>query len=556
MKIFKKAVALLIIIIFLFSSSSCFSFLFRPVDGVKGLPAYTLTAEDVQKAETLLQEAEKVTVANKSTYEINLAWTEFIDYYYYVSTQANVAFIKYCLDITDVNNKDAYLFSSEASSNLYAKYSQSLKAVYNSDARDKFFQGWTQSQIDAILNHDETVAKLENDNSALEVEHSALSDAEFYDGTTAIYKKVVKNNNEIAKKFGYNNYYEYSYAEVYGRVNSTMTKTLESYQGFKTNVYSKIIGWIDEMSARFNQSTKDMTQAEKARLHNVLFASYNNCDKDYWNGYLEYLSDEKLAKQLNHAFEYENALFATHPDSRDVAFTVYLPDYSKSMCYFGLSYQDLFTVSHEFGHYYANMHGALENNSMDLNETHSQSNEMLMLAYLKTATDEKLFSAIESYQLTNFFTNVLIGVVIDEFEYQVYTKPSVENYTSADFDALMTSVCQKFGGRSQVEKYLNNVNSYWRKVVVSQPVYYISYATSAVGALGLYVNADSDFNKAKDSYVYLIEKADQTLGFESALSSAGYLNPFESQLFAKIDGFIKGVGAVGGENSDGGADNL
>ena len=56
--------------------------------------------------------------------------------------------------------------------------------------------------------------------------------------------------------------------------------------------------------------------------------------------------------------------------------------------------------------------------------------------------------------------------------------------------------------------------------------------------------------------MYLIEKADQTLGFENALKSAGYLNPFESQSFNEIDAFIKGVGAVGGENNGGGADNL
>ncbi|MBQ7372964.1 MAG: hypothetical protein IJW64_00135 [Clostridia bacterium] len=556
MRFFKKAVALFITVILIISSTSCFSGLFRPVEGIKGMPAYTLTEDDVKNAETLLKEAETITVENGSTYQMNVAWAEFIDAYYHVSTQANVAFIKYCLDVTHQTNKQNYLFASQSASNLYGKYSDSLKAVYNSSARDTFFQGWSQSEINSILNHDENVVKLENENSALEVEHSALSDKDFYDGTTTIYKKIVKNNNEIAKKFGYNDYYEYAYAEVYGRVTSTVSETLTVYQEFKNDVYGKIIGWIDEMKTRFETVYNEMSQSEKLTLKNLLESPYNQNAVNYWDGYLNYLDDNNLSKQLNHAFEYENVVFAENSNARDVAFTVYMPEYSKSMCYFGLNYQDIFTISHEIGHYYANLNGAINSNSMDLNETHSQSNEMLMLAYLQSTTQEKMFKAVESYVLSNFFTNVLIGVLIDEFEYNVYKQSSVDNFTSADFDAIMTTVCNKFGGKDKVEKYLSNVNKYWRMVVVSQPVYYISYATSAIGAIGLYVKADEDFKSAKDSYVYLIEETDASQGFEKALKSAGYLNPFSDEAFSEINKFITGVGAVGGENQNGGADNL
>ena len=555
MKLIKKAIALFITVILLISSSSCFYGLFKPVDGLKGLPAYTLTEDEVLNAENLLNEAKRVTVANKSTYEINVAWSNFIDSYYYVSTQANVAFIRHCLDVTNQVNKDNYLFASESATEMYGKYTNALKEVYNSDAREKFFQGWTQEDIDAILKHDESVVKLENENSTLEVEHSSLSSANFYDGTTDIYKKIVKNNNEIAKKFGYSNYYEYAYANVYGRVNGNVAQTLEKYKDFKSNVFSNVIDWIDEMQARFNTAKNGMGQAELKKLQDVLTTPYDKSATNYWNGYLDSLTDDDLKKQLNHAFEYENVVFASSSNAREIAFTVYLPDYSKSMCYFGADYQDVFTISHEIGHYYANMHGGLNNNSMDLNETHSQSNEMLLLAYLQSAMSEEMFNAVESYVLLNMFTNVLIGVLIDEFEYQVYTKASVENYTSADFDGIMNSVCEKFGGKNIVEKYLLNVNNYWRKVVVSQPAYYVSYATSAVGAIGLYVMATEDFESAQSSYVYLIEKVDSSKGFESALSSAGYLNPMSSEAFSEINKFIKGVGVVGDGKNDG-AENL
>ena len=55
--------------------------------------------------------------------------------------------------------------------------------------------------------------------------------------------------------------------------------------------------------------------------------------------------------------------------------------------------------------------------------------------------------------------------------------------------------------------------------------------------------------------MYLIEEVDSSVGFDVALESAGYLNPFNSQTFVEFDRFIKGVGAVGG-NQNGGAENL
>ena len=199
MKIVKKAIAFIITIILLISSTSCFDALFRPVEGLKGLPAYTLTEDEVKEAESLLQEAERVTIAKKSTYEINLSWNSFIETYYYVTTQANVAFVWYCMDLTNAQNKQNYLFSNEAASNLYGKYTESLKNIYNSESRDLFFEGWSQAQIDSVLKHDETVVALENRNAELEVEQNELSSDKFYDGTTEIYKEIVKNNNEIAK---------------------------------------------------------------------------------------------------------------------------------------------------------------------------------------------------------------------------------------------------------------------------------------------------------------------------------------------------------------------
>ena len=81
-------------------------------------------------------------------------------------------------------------------------------------------------------------------------------------------------------------------------------------------------------------------------------------------------------------------------------------------------------------------------------------------------------------------------------------------------------------------------------------------ATSAIGALCLYVKATDDYVGAQECYQYLIEEVDPALGFAKALESAGYLNPFTNSAFSEIDKLVKGIGAVGGNNNGGDIENL
>ena len=102
--------------------------------------------------------------------------------------------------------------------------------------------------------------------------------------------------------------------------------------------------------------------------------------------------------------------------------------------------------------------------------------------------------------------------------------------TSADFDQIMAEVCEPFGNASGITDF----TVYWRLVVVSNPVYYISYAVSAVAALEICALAEEDYASALTAYNALVEGITPEDGFLGALEKAGLTSPFEEQTYIDI----------------------
>ena len=60
------------------------------------------------------------------------------------------------------------------------------------------------------------IAELEKRNAEILVEYQALEDMTS-DEMIPLYLEQVKNNNQIAKIYGYDNYYEFAFSMVYDR---------------------------------------------------------------------------------------------------------------------------------------------------------------------------------------------------------------------------------------------------------------------------------------------------------------------------------------------------
>ena len=537
MKNFKRFLtAILSLAIILSISISCFGVIFVPViQPVEGLPAYTLNEEYVKQTKSYLQTAKNYTINNKDV-EASVEWTNFNLAYYEVASQANVAFVLYASDASNQTYKNNYKFASEAYNEIYSSYMLALQDIYKAEGRDGFLSSLSDDDLNRILKYSQDIETLENQVNDLQIEYAEISDEQFNEKTVQIYKQIVEVNNQIAIAYGFENYYEYASDYVYGRDYSN-----QELQEFRLNVGAKLPAIITQLKKDVNDAKEKLAEIEVKNLDKLLSNPYNSTEVNYWDKYVESYGSGEVKNDLSHAFKNNNVLFGNGANSRQMAFTAYMPAYNKSFCYFGPKYQDAFTVAHEIGHYFAGMYVSQGSASMDLNETHSQCNEMLLLEYLSSELNATSFKALELSKLSSILSTVVVSTIVDNFEYYVYTHvEEIKNYTAQDFDNKMNEICNNYGGRTFVDTVVIDINRYWRLVVAEQPLYYISYATSGVASISLYVEADSSRAGARSIYVSLIKQHLEDKGFEANLTNAGLVSPFKKDAFNRIETFLLG----------------
>jgi oligoendopeptidase F len=131
---------------------------------------------------------------------------------------------------------------------------------------------------------------------------------------------------------------------------------------------------------------------------------------------------------------------------------------------------------------------------------------------------------------------MLIATIVDEFEQRVYalSDEEISAMTGEDFDAIMTEVCEPYGGAEWVTDNIADPYKYWRKVAISNPVYYISYAVSAAASVEIFAMAEEDTAAAYAAYRILAEGVQPEDGFLGALKKAGIYTPFEEDAFKLI----------------------
>jgi oligoendopeptidase F len=131
---------------------------------------------------------------------------------------------------------------------------------------------------------------------------------------------------------------------------------------------------------------------------------------------------------------------------------------------------------------------------------------------------------------------MIIATLIDEFEQRVYALSDEEimAMTSDDFDAIMTEICEPYGGAKWVTDNITDPYKYWRQVAISNPVYYISYAVSAAASVEIFALAEDDTVAAHEAYRKLVEGVTEEDGFIITLGKAGLYTPFEEDAFKLI----------------------
>ena len=494
----------------------------------------TISDEDFTEAESLLVQFEQMALEGNDIDAINEIYDAFDATYEYIATQISVASIIYYLDMSDEAAYDRYHGYYDKYGDMYNSYMAHCKKVYEeSPVKDELFSDWTEDEIKQLLNFSPETTALTLKNDELTDELNNLSDAEFAARSAEIYAEIVTNNNKLAKLYGYDNYYDYATREIYGR---DFGKA--ELEGFCNTVAEKYITRLDDLYDKVVANLQRLARGDQTLFNRFLYDPFDELNTNYLVDYISSL-DGSMREGMEHVFINRNMVFSNAANSHPTAFQTYLDDFEMPFCLFGSEGQSASTMIHEIGHYYASLHNSTLV-SFDLAEVQSQGNEMLLLDYMKDHTSPTLHNALESYYMYSNMATIIASSIIDEFEREVYALDSVEGYGSIEFDAIMTRVCEKYGGARFVSETLGDMNNYWRQVATNNPVYYNSDAVSATSALNIYAELSSNRETGREMYRAVVEDVSDRDTFLTAIAKAGIPSPFVSETTDRIIALVWG----------------
>lgn len=490
----------------------------------------------------------------------------------YIVTQYQVSNVLY-----SVYNNEEYSKRFENVANFYnehvSKYYGLFRSVYDSEYRDEFFAGWPEEEIKQVLAIADSYGKdeyieINNQIDALLLEYNSIVATASATKLTSLYKELVELNNQLAELSGYDNYMDYAYEVVYER-DYTPADVAEMRQYVKKYIrpiLNKLL--ISTPSSVYLDGTIVQALVDASVFPQkdiVQDPEISKLATDIVGSYLKELYSDKYANTIDY-FYYAEELFKNgnyYIGSKSGAFTYWIPSLDKAVLYFSdtnesgsYSYQNAFTFLHEFGHYYNGIYNHGLSLSMDHDETQSQGDEMLFLAWLGQEANNYLYNGngytyLWKNQLVDILFTICASTAVDEFEQAVYTdnykgQSVKDNYSN--YQDLFEEIIAEYN------RYINPV--YWSYVVFENAGYYISYAMSALPSVEIYVKGMEDFASAKESYFMLYTFADDTTGtyvsideygnkeviatYQEILNYCGLQGPFQEELYTTLYEYFVG----------------
>ena len=541
---------------------------------------------------TQLSEAiESGTESSANVIALFEAYDELISY-----IQAQYQFARILNDIEySAASRAEFSALSEYYNTTISRYYTLFKDIDNSNYKNDFWT-WTEWDADYIQHVLDTADSYDLDNrnavdQIIEDYEDLLgkfsskgpSEAQLLE-LFDLYSQLVVANNNIATTAGYNNYMEYAYDRVYERdytpadvsamralvkqnIGPILADVAHAYKQWDYN-YQYRGGWSSRASQLYYSQyvgnwmwgNPGNYTNDAERLGMVLNSRQSIVD------YFTFLSEGDTNVDFYGAVEnlFKTGNFFMGANTNITAYTWYVYSKDTPILVFGGDdkYQDAFTFIHEFGHYYQFVHNGLLSVPMDHDETQSQGNEMLFLAWLRANMPtgvEEGFEILELEQLLNMLGSIVLSTAVDEFEYLVYTGatefdgqpiPTVDGSDLIDYATLYETILEAYW--DGIGDWFNT--SYWMYVTFDNAAYYISYAMSALPCLELYAKAGNDgLNAARASYLKLFTfssnqdfVAEDSFGdlyvtktYQEVLNWAGLGGPFQQNLYDTISAYFE-----------------
>ena len=379
-------------------------------------------------------------------------------------------------------------------------------------------QSWTQASLDADQSLSAEEARAVQD----------LLDRAVNAAASPILVEMVQVRNQYARSKGYENYAAYAYEAVYSR-DYTLADARQLYAQVKQSIAPVFQGMSLPLaynttldSGLLEPYTSDLTQDEMM---------------DLVGPYMERISSE-YADLFDYMRQGNLADIGPSDTKLGVGFTTGLPAYSSAVMFNSPdgSYYDVETLTHEFGHYAEYCLSGAEGDGSDCIDVAEMDSQMLELLFLNFA-DEMFQEGGDAYRVRVIYqviSSVVTGCYYDEFQTALYTDGAM---TVEEINTLAGELAEEYGMST-----LFGGDPAYTWVLVSHtfesPMYYMSYATSALSALELFLDAQTDFDAAADTYLALVARG-TGMGYREAVRKAGLTDFFQPGAVAGLAGEIQ-----------------
>lgn len=400
-------------------------------------------------------------------------------------------------------------------------YNRTLFAIASGEHAgmlEKEFASW---QIDYFKSYDEEASAqslaLTSQESQLVSQYTlAASQQEIdYDRLTEIYLELAAVRAQMAELAGMPAYSDYAYSAYYSR-DYTPADAQKIWKTAKEDFAPLLHRYEDSLTqALWDAELSGVKGTEEDVIEALLYGAARMSPEIYeaaayltgHNLYDISYSDKKLTTG------YTSYLYAF-----DVPFIFNCPYGDES------DYTDMF---HEFGHWLAGYyHGAdpfYGVTDFDLSELQSQGMEVMFLYFYEDLFGQDA-ALLRAETLLNLVYSVVTGAMYDEFQQKVYSEPEL---TKTRLLSIFREVYESYGF-----PVYDGCEYAWADVIhnFQQPLYYISYAVSAIPALELYVQMMDSPNEAMDTYLRVASMSDEDYFLTDALRETGLSNSMKSPI--------------------------
>ncbi|MBQ9644427.1 MAG: hypothetical protein IJV26_10370 [Lachnospiraceae bacterium] len=495
-----------------------------------------------------------------------------------LQTQIVLCEIRTKMDVTDQEMQKAQLDLDNEASVLSDEAGRVLKRVLDSQYRDEFvyeigeeaaevldnytpmeqwyldltgqemtlvqqyYEKLDEDELVTINGEEWTLASFYDNPPEDETEYLAVQEILYHNVNNKvlpILQELIGVRNELAVKSGYKNYAEYAYDVEYGRdygeeeLKKLYVETKKKIVPLQNrlSVYSYYRGYEEQLNEYVPPEGEALLDLIEPQIGAV---------------------DERLLESFHYLREHHHYDIEKRPGKADSGFTVPLTQYGTAFIFISPSgtIDDVHTMIHEFGHYNAAFHNRepaiVSMSSVDVAEIQSQGLELLTAEHAVEMLGEKTGKAYRADRVTSMLQTVIEGCYFDELQWKLYEEPEM---TAEEINRLAMELGKEYGFY-----FPPGTDAYYAWVMVQhtfeQPMYYISYAVSALSSLDIASRAETDRDSAVDLYMRL-SAINPNLPYRDVVSELGLTDIFAEGGIATIcDPITKMLGFGSSEKAE------